>query len=98
MSKVKPWHDVPSCKSCPDDSGPIVFVEGYGYRCAACGVDAPDLTDEDKARCRKAEEAWDRELERQGSEAQREAEHARKLPLLNEAVARRRAMMRGKSR
>jgi hypothetical protein len=82
-SERKPWLDVPM----HDDCGPIVFEEGY--RCAACG-DSVYVTAEEAARVDRAQRAWDRECERQDSDAKQAREDERKRALLREAVARRR--------
>ena len=95
---MKAWHDTPTHIVDGEVCGPVVLAPESGhmqsqfYRCGACGADV-ELTDAEKAQALKAEAAWDAECRRQSETAAAQREHDRKVPLLAEAIARRKARM-----
>ena len=87
---TEPWHMAPTHACAPGAQGPVV-ENSAGFFCAACGCSVGGLSDADKARVRAAEKEWDEEQDRQERDGKARAEHDRKVPLLAEAIARRKA-------
>lgn len=87
---MKPWHDTP-IHDCNDGSKGPVVEHPSGFICGACGQSVT-LTEAEAERCRAADRAWDAETQREVEADKRQREHERKLPLLKEALERRRAM------
>ncbi len=91
QNNMKPWHDTPNHVVDGEICAPIVYSGQGFYMCAGCGDRVGGLSDADKARAQKACEAWEGECERQHEAAKAKAEYDRKVPLLADAIARRKA-------
>lgn len=85
---MKPWHDTADHVVDGEVCGPVVPRGGEYFQCAACGGGVR-LTEPEKDRCRKAAIAWEKKEARDEEDWKRQLEHDRKMPLLAEAIARR---------
>lgn len=91
---TEPWHDTPEHVVDGEVCGPVIVTDPDWYHCLTCGQNMGEsLSCLDRARADAACAAWDTECERQEEAERMQREYDRKVPLLAEAIARRKANM-----